>query len=739
MSQHVQPRRATVRRILGTALVPVLGFGIAATGAASAFAAPAPASVAVDAAAADPWSASVPLTDGTAIQSVLDVKTAKNGAVVALWNRKPADHSKRELVVAVRPAGSSTWGAPHVLATTPNERGNAQLVTAPDGAVTAAWVEYPNDIAPFGEKPGAAFRMSVLAAGAATWSAPADIATATDNLNGGKLAGSPSGTLVAVWSHSSGRSSEIYSSVRSAPGAAWSEPTRLDDGVLETLVSEPQLVYSSAGTATVAFSQYGPDGGVLKVVDRAADAEGWTAPVPVSDPKVSSGAATLALGEDGRATLVWAWHDFNGGGFGWVSAQRPAGGQAWGAPEPISGSEGGVSRGAEVAVGPEGDVTVLWVDFAADTGFGARTATRSPATGTWSAVKTLSTGYVPDDQFDLSIGPDGSAHAIWTQGDDWRKLMTASRVNGTWSTPTPLSTNTDGYALGQITVDANNRPVAVWQQSTGDFTTQVRAATTAAVAPKPLPKWRDFSGDGKGDLLALTSGGTLAVRTGTGTGGLGTGVSATGWPSSSLVVPFGDLSGDKCNDLLVRNSSGALTRYDGGCGKAFSPSGPKLALGTGWNIYNTLTSPGDLTGDGRADLLARTPAGELYLYADGGAGKLKARVKIGSGWQIYNSVVGAGDLNGDTFGDLLARDTAGVLWRYYGTGKGTLSARVKSGPGWQIYNSVAGVGDITGDGKADLVARDTAGVLWRYNGTGTGTFVARVKIGPGWQTYKALS
>ncbi|MDQ0942368.1 VCBS repeat-containing protein [Streptomyces sp. V1I1] len=154
--------------------------------------------------------------------------------------------------------------------------------------------------------------------------------------------------------------------------------------------------------------------------------------------------------------------------------------------------------------------------------------------------------------------------------------------------------------------------------------------------------------------------------------------------SRSAICP-----GDKCNDLLVRNSSGALTRYDGSCGKAFSPSGPKLALGTGWNIYNTLTSPGDLTGDARADLLARTSAGELYLYADGGAGKLKARVKIGTGRQIYNSV--------------------------------------------------AGVGDITGDGGADVVARDTAGVLWRYNGTGTGTLSARVKIGSGWQTYKALS
>ncbi|MFE5595091.1 FG-GAP-like repeat-containing protein [Streptomyces sp. NPDC056549] len=260
-----------------------------------------------------------------------------------------------------------------------------------------------------------------------------------------------------------------------------------------------------------------------------------------------------------------------------------------------------------------------------------------------------------------------------------------------------------------------------------------------APAPKPLPAWRDFSGDGKGDLFTLTSAGALTVRTGTGTGGLGAGASATEWPATSMVVPFGDLSGDRCNDMLVRSSAGVMTRYDGGCGKAFTAGGTRLTIGSGWQIYNTLTAPGDLTGDGRTDLLARTPAGELWMYAADGAGKFKGRLKLGGGWQIYNSMVGTGDLNGDGAGDLLARDTAGVLWRYYGNGRGTLGGRVKVGNGWQVYNALAGVGDITGDGRADLVARDTAGVLWRYNGTGAGTVSTRVKIGGGWQMYKTLS
>ncbi|MFJ4690713.1 FG-GAP repeat domain-containing protein [Streptomyces sp. NPDC088766] len=46
-------------------------------------------------------------------------------------------------------------------------------------------------------------------------------------------------------------------------------------------------------------------------------------------------------------------------------------------------------------------------------------------------------------------------------------------------------------------------------------------------------------------------------------------------------------------------------------------------------------------------------------------------------------LVGVGDITGDGKADLVARDTAGVLWRMPGTGKGTFSARVRTATGWQ--------------------------------------------------------
>ncbi|SHI16818.1 FG-GAP repeat domain-containing protein [Streptomyces sp. 3214.6] len=247
--------------------------------------------------------------------------------------------------------------------------------------------------------------------------------------------------------------------------------------------------------------------------------------------------------------------------------------------------------------------------------------------------------------------------------------------------------------------------------------------------------------DGAGDLLTMPASGTLTYQQGTGQGTFSGQVSGSGWPTGIKAVPIGDLSGDRCNDVLVRLSSGALRLYRTGCGGAVRPTSPYTTLGTsGWTQFDVLTSPGDLTQDGRPDLIARNPStGKVYMYKGTAAGKLAAPVKLYDNWKSYKKIIGVGDLNGDGIGDLLVQDTSNNLYRYLGKGNGTFSARVKLFASWGgSYNAVTGVGDITGDGKADLVARDTAGGLYRIPGTGTGTFGPTIKIGAGWQNYKGI-
>ncbi|MFE4058727.1 FG-GAP-like repeat-containing protein [Streptomyces sp. NPDC059096] len=252
---------------------------------------------------------------------------------------------------------------------------------------------------------------------------------------------------------------------------------------------------------------------------------------------------------------------------------------------------------------------------------------------------------------------------------------------------------------------------------------------------------RDFVGsDGFGELVTLNGSGGLTYQYGTGKGTFTGKRTGSAWPTTVKVVPFGDLSGDRCNDVLVRFGNGSLRAYRPACGAAVTPSTAYTSLGTGWNQYDVLTSPGDISGDGRPDLVARQAStGDVYLYKATSTGKLSAKVKIASKWTGYKKIVGAGDLNGDGYGDLLVQDKSNELWRYDGTAAGKFKSRVKVFDDWgSSYNVIVGVGDITGDGKADIVSRDSSGTVWRNNGNGKGSFGGRTKIATGWQGYKGL-
>ncbi|MGK4580528.1 FG-GAP repeat domain-containing protein [Kitasatospora sp. HPMI-4] len=177
----------------------------------------------------------------------------------------------------------------------------------------------------------------------------------------------------------------------------------------------------------------------------------------------------------------------------------------------------------------------------------------------------------------------------------------------------------------------------------------------------------------------------------------------------------------------------------------FTPQGATEAtrVGPGWNIYDTVLSPGDLGGEKQADIIGRDRDGNLWEYFAYSDGTLTDRHKVGGGWNIYDQITGVGDLTGDGRPDIVARDKSGVLWLYKSNGNTTdpFDSRTRIGGGWDRYDKLVSTGDMDGDGLADLLARDRSGNLYFYKGNGNSDdpFNNPVRIGGGWNTYRLLA
>lgn len=245
----------------------------------------------------------------------------------------------------------------------------------------------------------------------------------------------------------------------------------------------------------------------------------------------------------------------------------------------------------------------------------------------------------------------------------------------------------------------------------------------------------DFDGDGRPDIIGRTANGDLVLRPGRGGSSFAAGfVIGTGWNIYSDLLAGSDFDRNGKPDLVGRFPDQSLVFYSGTqkISEGYEPA-VKTHL-PGLRGASKTLSVRDFNGDGRQDLLSVDPDGRLWLHRGRGAGNYDARTPIGTGWDIYRDVTSPGDFNGDGFSDLIAVKHDGSLWFYAGTGKvdgnneGYRPA-VRIGSGWQEFNQILGTADLDGDGLPDLLARHRDGTLWFYAGTG--------KVGNGSEGYRA--
>ncbi len=318
------------------------------------------------------------------------------------------------------------------------------------------------------------------------------------------------------------------------------------------------------------------------------------------------------------------------------------------------------------------------------------------------------------------------------QSDFVGPKATSRRWGGMDLIAAPGDLNGDGRA-DLVARSGRSRVAGVYLgTATGDFGGRL-ADTTRFGGADQIAGVSDFDGDGRNDVVARVAGADrLMLHRGNGRGDFfkgGVRLSAD-WGDYDLTSGAGDLTGDGRGDLLAR-SGRTLYLVPG----RRTSLGARVALPGRWDGFSVIAGGHDLTKDGKPDILVRTRGGAKLAYVYPGDGKGGLGPRLGPFAQLagVEYVAAAGQLGGDRTSDLVARNSEGRMLTYTHNGRRNIDSVTDTGVTANGANLVLNVGDWNGDGHGDLMTRSAkTGRMFLRAGNGRGGFAAPVSAGTGW-------
>lgn len=367
----------------------------------------------------------------------------------------------------------------------------------------------------------------------------------------------------------------------------------------------------------------------------------------------------------------------------------------------------------------------------------------SASNGGWTAPGSSAHPYfvAKEDPYDGRMANPNST---------WRRTVEVSRIEAKWPAIGSLRQisvdRRNGYgdyggrvlamtltgSRGSVTVTGDQFRTAM-NESGNPFRSNWFRFTDVAAFP------RDFSGDGLADILVTEPSGPLWLHRGDGTGALTSRARiGWGWYTRNLIGQVGDWDGDRTQDILARDPvTGNLWLYRGDGSGGFGKQG---SIGGKWWSVNAMLGVGDWDGDTRSDVLARLKAdGSLWLYPGNGSGGWLPARQVGRGWAGMDLLTAAGDLTGDGKPDVVARVAGtGELRVYPGNGSGAFQRPYVVPGDYRGLAQLAPLGDHDGDGYHDLLALTTTGELRLYPGTPDGYLETPRTLATGWDGFSLI-
>ncbi|RXW17551.1 hypothetical protein EST38_g8311 [Candolleomyces aberdarensis] len=214
---------------------------------------------------------------------------------------------------------------------------------------------------------------------------------------------------------------------------------------------------------------------------------------------------------------------------------------------------------------------------------------------------------------------------------------------------------------------------------------------------------------------------------------------AGGWRLDRHLRFLADVNGDGIPDIVAFGENHVFVALGNGDGTF---AAPRIVIennftysGCGWRIDKDVRTLGDLTGDGRADIIGFANDGVWVVLNNGDGTFRQPQLAVkdfgalghAGGWQVNKHPRFVADINGDGRGDIVGFGSAGV-YVAIGNGDGTFQAPKLvitnfgyNAGGWRVDKNPRFVVDLTGDGAADIIGFGQDAVWVSYN-DGKGNF-----------------
>ncbi len=359
---------------------------------------------------------------------------------------------------------------------------------------------------------------------------------------------------------------------------------------------------------------------------------------------------------------------------------------------------------------------------------------------------------------------------------NWTEELDITNANFGYSVSEAGDVNGDGYGDVIIAAPGTGLSYVYYGSSSGLGASAAWSGTGAS----QVSAAGDANGDGFGDVV-IASASYDNGQTDEGAGfvfyGSPSGLSSTpDWTGESNQTyaylgscsSAGDVNGDGFSDIILGSSAysngqtsegRAFLYYGSGSGLSPAPGTIRESNQAGAKFGTSVSSAGDVNGDGYADILVGAPyydngqadEGAAFVYHGSNSGPSAIPDWSGesnsAGAFFGSSAVSAGDINGDGYGDIIVGapkytdllDEAGAVFAYYGSASGLSAApdwTVESDQGYSYFGcSVASAGDVNNDGRQDVIVGSryyflgeiAEGAAFVYHGSAAG-----LSLTPNW-------